>query len=69
MKIEDPHEKNNLFDFPSYSDRIKTMREDLEGWYSRYVNPRFDGRNFPITGRGQKARADEEDALTYRFFE
>ncbi|MHA2037068.1 MAG: sulfatase family protein [Promethearchaeota archaeon] len=67
--IEDPHEKNNLFNSPDYSNKIKKMREDLERWYSRYVDPRFDGRNLPVTGRGQKSRADDEDAFAYRFFE
>ncbi|MHA1885259.1 MAG: sulfatase-like hydrolase/transferase [Promethearchaeota archaeon] len=67
--IEDPAEKNNLFNSPGYADKIKTMRQDLEEWYSRYVDPRLDGMKLPVTGRGQKARAGEEDAFAYRFFE
>ena len=67
--IEDPNEKNNLFSSPGYADKIKTMRRDLEEWYSRYVDPRLDGTKLPVTGRGQKARADEEGAFAYRFFE
>jgi len=67
--IEDPTEKNNLFNSPGYADKIKTMRQNLEEWYSRYVDPRLDGTRLPVTGRGQKARAGEEDAFAYRFFE
>jgi arylsulfatase A-like enzyme len=67
--IEDPYEKNNLFNAPGYADKIKEMRQDLEEWYSRYVDPHLDGTKLPVTGRGQKASAGEKDAFAYRFFE
>ncbi len=66
---EDPHEQENLFGYPGYAERIKSMRLDLDQWYSRYVDPRLDGTRLPVTGRGQRAHASEEDAFAYRFFE
>ena len=67
--IEDPYEQNNVFDLPNNSEKIKTMRRDLEVWFSRYVDPRLDGMKLPVTGRGQKGRAEEEDAFAYRLFD
>jgi arylsulfatase A-like enzyme len=67
--IEDPHEKNNVFSTPGYTEKIKKMRDDMDEWFSRYVVPSLDGTKLPVTGRGQKARAGEKDAFAYRFFE
>ena len=67
--IEDPDEQTNLFGYRGYAERIESMRRDMEEWYSRYVDPRVDGSKLPVTGRGQVARADLEDAFAYRFAE
>ena len=29
------------------------MKAGLEEWFLRYTDPRFDGRNEPVTGKGQ----------------
>jgi arylsulfatase A-like enzyme len=67
--IEDPDERTNLFGYRGYAEKIESMRRDMEEWYSRYVDPRVDGSKLPVTGRGQVARADSEDAFAYRFAE
>ena len=66
---EDPHEQQNLFGYPGQAERITAMRLDLDQWYSRYVDPCLDGTKLPVTGRGQRAHAGEENAFAYRFFE
>jgi choline-sulfatase len=67
--MEDPDEQTNVFGYPGHAGRIKSMQQDLARWYSRHVDPRLDGTRLPVTGRGQRAHASEEDAFAYRFFE
>ena len=59
---EDPDEKNNLL-HRGYDERVDSMRRDMEDWFSRYADPRVDGVELPISGRGQLNLADAEDAF------
>lgn len=64
---DDPKEMKNLFNHPGHRDRIRTMLNDLEGWFESYVDPPLDGSKLGITGRGQSDHATRKDAFAYRF--
>ena len=51
--VNDPHERQNLADAPAQTGRIAEMKAKLEEWFSRYVLPEKDGRNYDVTGKGQ----------------
>ena len=59
--VNDPLETRNLVDDPAHSERISTLRTDLEAWYDTYVDPRMDGAKNNVTGRGQIGLAGSED--------
>ena len=40
-------------DDPRYADRIAAMREKLETWFAKYVNPELDGSKEDVRGKGQ----------------
>ena len=63
---EDPDERVNLFNQPGYADRIRGLRDELEAWFARYVNPAMDGSKLPVTGYGQHDRATQDNAFQYR---
>jgi len=58
----DPGERENLIDDPGHRDRVEALRADLADWFDRYVDPRRDGARFPVTGKGQKTRIDDDHA-------
>ncbi len=64
---DDPEEKANLFGYRGFVERIESMRKEMVDWYASYVDPRLDGTQLPITGRGQLAHATAENAFAYRF--
>ncbi len=64
--IEDPGERNNLFIQPGYADRIRILRQEMDDWFDRYVDPELDGSRLPVTGYGQRDRASEGNAFDYR---
>ncbi len=49
----DPDERANLADDTGYSDRRRSMLDELEDWFVRYADPERDGRTRPVTGLGQ----------------
>jgi hypothetical protein len=49
----DPDERTNLVDEPACRSRVVELKGDLEAWFADYVNPLVDGRNEPVTGKGQ----------------
>ena len=59
--INDPGEARNLADDPSQASRVRTMRAELEAWFARYADPRVDGANSAVTGRGQIGAAGSPD--------
>ena len=63
---EDPEERRNLFSRRGHRDRIRTLRRELDDWYSSYVDPDLDGTRLPVTGRGQRDLATAEDPFAYR---
>ena len=63
---KDPNERVNLFIRPGYADCIRTLRRELDDWFSRYVDPELDGSRLPVTGYGQRDHATKADAFDYR---
>jgi arylsulfatase A-like enzyme len=57
---EDPDERENLVDDADHRGRVEELRGELADWFGRYVDPQRDGARFPVTGRGQKTRIDDE---------
>ena len=51
--VDDPDERRNLADDPAQTGRIAEMKARLEEWFTRYVIPERDGRNYDVTGKGQ----------------
>ena len=51
--VSDPSEDCNLIDREEYQERIEHLRLELENWFSEYVDPRIDGTQNNVTGRGQ----------------
>ena len=49
----DPDERVNLADDAGYTDRRRSLRGELEGWFERYADTERDGRARPVTGLGQ----------------
>lgn len=58
--INDPDERENLIDDPDQADRIDTLRRRLVNWFNDQVDQRRDGSRFPVTGKGQLTRIDDE---------
>ncbi|WP_257346729.1 sulfatase-like hydrolase/transferase [Pseudalkalibacillus decolorationis] len=51
--VNDPQERNNLYDHPDYQDQIHDLRSRMENWFVQYANPNIDGARLPVTGTGQ----------------
>jgi len=51
--INDPDERENKIDDPSQKERICRMKEDMDRWFKKYVDPSRDGFKFTVTGDGQ----------------
>ncbi|MBN1139272.1 MAG: sulfatase-like hydrolase/transferase [Anaerolineae bacterium] len=51
--VHDPDERQNLIDSPTHQSTAQHMKAGLESWFIRYVDPAFDGRVEPVTGKGQ----------------
>ncbi|MBN1399684.1 MAG: sulfatase-like hydrolase/transferase [Anaerolineae bacterium] len=49
----DPAERNNRIADLSQRERIAELHARLEAWFARYVDPRVDGRDLPVSGLGQ----------------
>ncbi len=64
---QDPEERVDLFNLRGHGEIVRQLRSRLDAWFSRYADYRWDGSKLPITGRGQKARADEPDAFCQTF--
>jgi choline-sulfatase len=56
--VTDPGEDNNLFDQAEYEDKTIEMRDKLQRWFAKYVNPELDGARMDVTGAGQIDLAD-----------
>ncbi len=52
----DPGERMNLLGDPAAASMLAQLRARLDAWFSRYVDPAFDGAQPYITGCGQLGR-------------
>ncbi len=52
--VNDPKETKNLIDDPDSQEIIQKMKQNLEAWFYKYVDPRVDGTHEAVAGRGQK---------------
>jgi len=50
----DPDEENNLIDSEAHTERVQSMKAELESWFLRYVDPALDGTHEGVTGKGQQ---------------
>lgn len=66
--IRDPGEETNLIDVPEHQERIHVLKQYMEAWFARYVDPTRDGRGERVTGNGQLDMAGEH-ASKYRTYE
>lgn len=57
----DPDERNNLVDNEEHVNRLTELRGRLARWFNEFVDPERDGTRFPVTGKGQKTRVDEQE--------
>lgn len=55
--IEDPEENINVIDDSDYCDVVASMKENLEQWFLKYVDPSIDGVREPVKGAGQSGLA------------
>ena len=51
--VSDPLEAHNLIDEARHEGRVENLKMELENWFTRYVDPRLDGAQSNVTGRGQ----------------
>jgi len=51
--VNDPDERRNLIDDSAQAERISEMRQALEDWFAKYVDPDKDGLKYDVTGSGQ----------------
>lgn len=54
--VGDPEEQNNLVEDPAYEKVKESLKDKLNQWYQRYVDPAVDGKGEAVTGNGQIAR-------------
>jgi arylsulfatase A-like enzyme len=54
----DPEEENNLSGHEKYEMKVIEMRDKLQRWFAKYVNPELDGARMDVTGAGQIDLAD-----------
>ena len=60
---DDPEERDNLFSRAGHTERIRSLRRELDDWFASYVDPTLDGSKLPVTGRGQREPRDEHGRL------
>ena len=51
--VNDDDERNNLVDDPAQADRIQDLKKQMEDWFTQYVIPDKNGREYNVTGSGQ----------------
>lgn len=50
----DPKEENNLYSNQDFQNVLATMKNKLDHWFYKYVDPRIDGAKEPVLGGGQR---------------
>nr|WP_309099018.1 sulfatase-like hydrolase/transferase [Fredinandcohnia onubensis] len=66
---DDPNEEENLFENPDMHDIIKSMKKNLEAWFTTYTNPEVDGTKEPVYGAGQSGLLGNKGDGSTVFFE
>ncbi len=51
--LDDPGERRNLIDEPDHARVVAALRQRLDGWFARFVDPARDGVDKGVTGCGQ----------------
>ncbi len=51
--VNDPGEECNLIDRQEHSERICYLKNTMQGWFIKYVDPQRDGLREGVTGNGQ----------------
>lgn len=51
--VNDPGEEINRIDDPDCEEIIKELTADMKAWFTKYVDPAFDGSKEKVCGRGQ----------------
>lgn len=64
----DPEEEHNLIADPDRQERIHVLKQKMEAWFAKYVDPTRDGRGERVTGNGQLDMAGEH-ASKYQTYE
>ncbi|MFI3325310.1 MAG: sulfatase-like hydrolase/transferase [Clostridia bacterium] len=59
----DPNEDVNLYSDEKYQDEIKSMRNDLDTWFTKYSSEKCDATQYVVTGRGQDDFCYKENAF------
>jgi arylsulfatase A-like enzyme len=49
----DPTETTNLVEGADYGEVLARLRSHLDDWFLRYADPKLDGADLPVTGKGQ----------------
>ncbi len=49
----DSGEDSNIVDDPAYRNRRRDLEHQMRAWFLRFVRPDRDGRDEPVTGKGQ----------------
>jgi len=56
--LDDPGERRNLVDEPRHARVVAALRQRLDGWFERFVDPARDGVDKGVTGCGQLGLVD-----------
>lgn len=67
----DPGERFNLLDEcrtfyyteAELKEIVHRLNEQMETWFEEYVDPALDGRNYPVSGRGQLRKIPDPEGL------
>ena len=52
----DPGERENRYDDPGFESVRRSLKQRMDEWFLRYVDPAIDGTHEPVSGNGQLTR-------------
>jgi hypothetical protein len=55
--VEDPGENFNMVGYPDLENVRIQLRNEMNKWFCKYVDPEMDGLREPVTGSGQICKA------------
>lgn len=65
----DPGENKNIIDEDTSKELIVEMRNSMEDWFMKYVDPNLDGATLPVTGEGQMTKANRNKSKWNTFIQ